>query len=116
VSYLTCMIISLHKSKFMNQNIIAIPHEFEERLAILIAKILREELGATLEDANKRQDKALISQKEIAAYFDVSLVTIHKWRKNGLLPSPIKQGGKVFFSKAEIERLVQQRKGGGKNV
>jgi predicted DNA-binding transcriptional regulator AlpA len=99
-----------------NKQIIVMPHELEERLKFLIAKILREELGATLEDANKRKDKALISQKEIAAYFDVSLVTIHKWRKNGLLPSPIKQGGKVFFSKAEIERLVQQRKAGGRNA
>jgi predicted DNA-binding transcriptional regulator AlpA len=56
------------------------------------------------------QTEELLSLKQVAHHFDVSLVTIHKWRKTGLLPGSIKQGGKVFFKKSEVFKLVESKK------
>lgn len=93
-----------------NKTILVIPIEFKEDLKRLVGKIIREELVATLDESKKQSDKTLISQKEVATYFDVSSVSIHKWRKDGLLPQPIKVGGKVFFRLAEIEAILNKNR------
>ncbi|AWO01368.1 DNA-binding protein [Chitinophaga alhagiae] len=55
------------------------------------------------------QKEPLLTRKEIAGIFRVSLVTLHEWMKQGL---PFhKQGGRVYFLRSEVlEYLKQKRK------
>ncbi|MBK9412225.1 MAG: helix-turn-helix domain-containing protein [Bacteroidetes bacterium] len=46
--------------------------------------------------------------KEVAALYQVSLVTIHKWRKHKILPPTIKKGGRVFFRRDEIFKSLEK--------
>lgn len=59
------------------------------------------------------QQELLLTRKEIAGIFRVSLVTLHEWMKQGL---PFhKQGGRVYFLRSEVlEYLKQKRKFQGK--
>ena len=59
------------------------------------------------------QQEPLLTRKEIAGIFRVSLVTLHEWMKQGL---PFhKQGGRVYFLRSEVlEYLKQKRKFQGK--
>ncbi len=59
------------------------------------------------------QQEALLTRKEIAGIFRVSLVTLHEWMKQGL---PFhKQGGRVYFLRSEVlEYLKQKRRSQGK--
>ena len=50
----------------------------------------------------------LITMKEVAALYKVSLVTIHKWRKHKILPPTIKKGGRVFFRRDEILKSLEK--------
>ena len=50
----------------------------------------------------------LITMKEVAALYKVSLVTIHKWRKHKILPPTIKKGGRVFFRRDEIIKSLEK--------
>lgn len=53
--------------------------------------------------------EALLSRKEIAAIFRISLVTLHKWMKAGI---PFhKQGGRVYFFRSEVLAYLKQRDG-----
>jgi len=52
-----------------------------------------------------------MSRQEVANLFKVSLVSIDKWKKYGILPKPIKQSGRVYFLREEIEQLIQDKIG-----
>ena len=52
----------------------------------------------------------LIGLKEISKLFHVSLVTVHKWRKAGILPKEIKKGGRVYFIRAEVLNSIQNER------
>lgn len=54
-------------------------------------------------------EEPLLTRKEIAGLFRVSLVTINKWKKAGL-PSH-KQGGRVYFLRSEVIAYLKQKKG-----
>ncbi len=52
-----------------------------------------------------------MSRQEVANLFNVSLVSIDKWKKHGILPKPIKQSGRVYFLREEIEKMIQDKIG-----
>ena len=52
----------------------------------------------------------LLPRKTVAKMFSISTVSLDKWRRNGLLPDPIKQGSRVYYLKSEIEQLIIKRK------
>jgi len=55
------------------------------------------------------QEEALLTRKEIAGIFRISLVTLHDWMKRGL---PFhKQGGRVYFLRSEVMEYVKQKRG-----
>jgi len=54
------------------------------------------------------QGEPLLSQKEVAGIFRISLVTLHDWMKRGL-PSH-KQRGRVYFLRSEVMEYVKQRR------
>lgn len=66
-----------------------------------------EAVKEAIQSLNIQTDKAvspdsepLLSRKEVAAIFNVSLVTLHSWMKRGL-PSH-KQQGRVYFLRSEV--------------
>jgi len=53
------------------------------------------------------QEEPLLTRKEIAGIFRISLVTLHDWMKRGL-PSH-KQGGRVYFLRSEVMAYLKQK-------
>ncbi len=51
-------------------------------------------------------EEPLLTRKEIAGIFRISLVTLHDWMKRGL-PSH-KQRGRVYFLRSEVIAYVKQ--------
>mgnify|MGYP003578832695 FL=1 len=54
------------------------------------------------------QEEPLLTRKEIAGIFRISLVTLHDWMKRGL-PCH-KQGGRVYFLRSEVMGYVKQNR------
>ena len=48
-----------------------------------------------------KDTKEFLTRKETAILFDVSLVTIHEWQKNGIL-KVYKMGNRSFFKYSEL--------------
>lgn len=56
--------------------------------------------------ADQPQEEPLLTRKEVAGIFRISLVTLHDWMKRGL-PCH-KQGGRVYFLRSEVMGYVKQ--------
>jgi len=77
---------------------------------------IREAVKECLENASIKsglqpdqpQEESLLSRKEIAGIFRISLVTLHDWMKRGL-PSH-KQRGRVYFLRSEVMEHVKQNR------
>jgi hypothetical protein len=74
---------------------------------------IKEAVKESLETANLKnvptpsaEQEPLLSRKEIAAIFRISLVTLHDWMKRGL-PCH-KQRGRVYFIRSEVMEYVKQ--------
>jgi hypothetical protein len=52
------------------------------------------------------EEEPLLSRKEVAGIFRISLVTLHDWMNRGL-PCH-KQRGRVYFIRAEVMEYVKQ--------
>ena len=50
-----------------------------------------------------------LTRHEVAKLFRVSLVTIDKWRRFGMLPRTIKQSGRTFFLRDDIVQLLEDK-------
>lgn len=50
-----------------------------------------------------------MTRREVSNLFQVSLVTIDKWRRFSLLPKTIKLSGRTYFLRNEIEKLVANK-------
>lgn len=60
------------------------------------------------------QSPMLLSIKQVAAFFQVSEVTIHNWKKNGKLQGFKRIGGRVYISQADcIKSLIDIKIQGG---
>lgn len=73
--------------------------------------MIRETIESCIKnDQTKRPEHSndLVTMKEVAALYKVSLVTIHKWRKHKILPPTIKKGGRVFFRRDEILKSLEK--------
>jgi hypothetical protein len=55
----------------------------------------------------KPEEEPLLTRKEVAYIFRISLVTLHEWMKQGL-PSH-KQGGRVYFLRSEVMGYIKQK-------
>ena len=79
-------------------------------LANLISDQVREELeahAAKLQKASSNDDKEVMTRKETAQFFGVSLVTIHDWTKSGIL-HPYKVGNRVFYRRSHLMQVLEQ--------
>jgi|TARA_B110000908_G_C10251237_1_gene452181 hypothetical protein len=50
-----------------------------------------------------------LTRQEVANLFRVSLVSIDKWRRFGLLPPTFKQSGRTYFLKDKIEKFIEDK-------
>lgn len=55
-------------------------------------------------------DLELLTKAEVGELFNVSMVTINKWMKYGVLPQRIKMGNKVYFEKKAILDILEKNK------
>lgn len=86
-----------------------IPNEADFRRWIRDA--VKECLESTLiknASPDQPQEEPLLTRKEIAGIFRISLVTLHDWMKRGL-PCH-KQRGRVYFLRSEVLAYVKQKR------
>ncbi len=57
----------------------------------------------------KESSEDLLNIQDIQKIFKVSKVTVHKWKKKGLLPFH-KMNRKVYFKKSEVIDAMQHKK------
>jgi len=57
---------------------------------------------------NRKEEDRLLSTNDVIQLFNVSRVTIHNWKKSGLLPS-FKMGNRVYFNENEVRRIIEER-------
>ncbi|WP_428979752.1 helix-turn-helix domain-containing protein [Flagellimonas halotolerans] len=50
-----------------------------------------------------------MTPKEVCAFFNISLSTLHEWRKQGKIQAYYK-GRRVYFKRAEVEASLVQAK------
>ena len=50
-----------------------------------------------------------MTRREVADLFGVSLVSVDKWKKHGILPTPIKQSGRTYFLRKDIEKMIEDK-------
>jgi excisionase family DNA binding protein len=72
-------------------------------LANLIAEAVRQELRMLNRHVENPSapTKELMTRKEVAKLFDISLVTIHEWCKSDIL-KPYKVGNRTYFKRVEV--------------
>jgi transposase len=76
-----------------------------DELLNALRRIVREEVRAN----GHLLKRKYLSLKETAAIFDVSVSTIHRWRKAGKIPKPFgKPWGKPHWAADEIFRCVKR--------
>lgn len=78
-------------------------------LAYLISESVKTQIQELVNASNKEQPKDendLLSRKETAEFFKVSLVSIHAWMKDGII-KPYKVGNRTYFKKSELINVVE---------
>lgn len=72
-----------------------------EELRTLISEVISEELSK--QKPNPPETDKLISRKEAARHFMVSVVTIDTWRKKGILKT-YRTGKRIYFKRSELDQ------------
>ena len=52
----------------------------------------------------------LITRQQVAKMFDISTVSLDKWKRAGILPKPVKMAGRVYYQRQEILDVIAKRK------
>jgi predicted DNA-binding transcriptional regulator AlpA len=74
---------------------------------VIDAKLLSmHEIKATLPKAELPK---FMTRREVADLFGVSLVSVDKWKKHGILPPPIKQSGRTYFLRKDIDKMIEDK-------
>lgn len=56
--------------------------------------------------SDAKPPKKLISAREVAAFYGISLSTLWRWINQGLLPAPIRIGRRTFWASDTLEQHV----------
>lgn len=75
--------------------------ELQELVRLTVKQTIEEQFQQLNHDG-KKEDDDLLKMEDLCRLFKVSKVTIHEWRKKGLLPKPIRKNSRVYFLKSEI--------------
>ena len=83
-----------------------------------LRKMIQEEVKKALVISgltNKREialSRELLTRKDVANLFRITLPTVEKWRSAEILPAPIKRGGRVYYLRSQIEKILIEKEGG----
>jgi hypothetical protein len=86
------------------------PNELAELISENV-KVQIQNLARDLSELSTPQQNEIVSRKEVAEMFQISLVSLHEWTKNGIL-TPYKIGGRTFFKRSELMQLLINSKKG----
>jgi len=76
----------------------------------LISKAIGEKLQhLPIKEKKELLTKKLLTLKEITQIFKVTKQTVYKWIKCNVLPQSIKVGGRVYFKRSEIDKIINQK-------
>ena len=80
-----------------------------QELAEFVTNSVKTQFESLIKSLNHAQEnpKELMTRKETAELFSVSLVTIHEWVNTGIL-RPYKVGNRTFFKRSECLQVVEQ--------
>jgi hypothetical protein len=81
----------------------------EDLIGLIADRIMSLLLLKTQEKTNEPQPEDLLSIEDIQKIFNVSKVTVHKWKKKGLIPF-YKMNRKVYFKKSEVINSMNHKK------
>jgi hypothetical protein len=76
-----------------------------EDLAILIKESVKQSLPSPLLPPVDSPLKEILTRRETANLFSISLVCLHDWIKKGIL-KPYKVGNKTYFKRSEIMEVL----------
>lgn len=76
------------------------PEEFKELITETV-KNQFEALSSQTKEIVSSEQKELLTRRETAQLFKVSLVTIHEWSNNGII-KPYKLGNRTYFKYSEL--------------
>ena len=93
-------------SKPIVVNLITTPEELSKLFKGMIDESMNEYKNAT--QASEKAEELLTIQ-QIADYFQVSITTIHNWKKEGLIPY-VKVKSRVRFKKSVVLDLEEKRR------
>ena len=87
-----------------------IPNEndFRRWIREAVKECLENASVRSAQQADQSQEEPLLTRKEIAGIFRISLVTLHDWMKRGL-PCH-KQRGRVYFLRSEVMGYVKKNR------
>lgn len=76
-----------------------------------LREIISETISHSLDSAKSLDSDSctILSSKGAAAFLNISLPTLHRWKTDGLIPFHQK-GGRVFFIQSELIESVKQSK------
>lgn len=80
-----------------------------EELANLISESVKTQIQELVNATNNEQQKnngELLTRRETADFFKVSLVSIHAWTNDGII-KPYKVGNRTYFKKSELMKVVE---------
>ena len=83
----------------------------QEKLVALFQQGIKIEVENLVKKLSEQKPskKEFLTRKETAEFFDVSVVTIHAWIKEGLITS-YKMGNRTYFKRSElIEQLLNSK-------
>jgi hypothetical protein len=81
------------------------PDELSSIIADAVNKSLNKFLDEIKQSRKANPYRELMTRKEVADFFSVSLVTIHDWSNNGIL-KPCKLGGRTYYLYSEIVQTL----------
>lgn len=79
-----------------------------EDLAKFFDERLRSVLDAhnQLNEVSRNESQKLLPRDKVAEIYNISLVTLNKWTKLGIIPKPIKRGKRIFYREADIQNNI----------
>lgn len=87
-----------HKEMLISLTVEKLENIIENKISKAIEKLKLKQV-----ETSPKADK-LLTRNETASLFGISLVTLNKWSKLGILKS-YKIGGKVLYKQSELEQI-----------
>lgn len=71
-----------------------------------LMQMIKEAISSAMAEQPLRRPSSLLSRQQVCERFGITLVTLNKWDKKGILPS-VKLGNRRFYREADIELLIE---------